>query len=182
VYDPPLLRKWQELVTGRSILVLGGARSGKSRYAEGLAAGFAGDRTYIATARPGDAEMAARIAAHLARRGPDWSTIEAPLALVEALEKATGDFVLIDCLTLWISNLILADLDIAPRIERLAGALKSRPGTVVMVSNEVGLGIVPDNALARRFRDEAGFAHQRLAQASDEVLFITAGLAARLKP
>lgn len=169
-------------MTGRSILVLGGARSGKSRYAEGLAAGFAGNRTLIATAQPGDAEMAARIAAHRAARGQDWSTIEAPLELVEALEKATGAFVLIDCLTLWISNLMLADLDIAPRIERLAEALKTRSGTIVIVSNEVGLGIVPDNPLARRFRDEAGLAHQRLAKASDEVLFITAGLPARLKP
>jgi adenosylcobinamide kinase/adenosylcobinamide-phosphate guanylyltransferase len=169
-------------MSGRAILVLGGARSGKSRHAEGLAAEFAGNRTYIATAQPGDAEMAARIAAHRAARGPDWSTIEAPLELVEALEKATGDFVLIDCLTLWISNLLLADLDIAPRIERLAEALKARPGTVVMVSNEVGHGIVPDNPLARRFRDEAGLAHQRLAQGCDEVLFITAGLATRLKP
>lgn len=169
-------------MTGRSILVLGGARSGKSRYAEGLAAGFAGNRTYIATARPDDAEMAARIAAHLARRGPDWTTIEAPLELVEALEQVASAFVLIDCLTLWISNLMIADLDIAPQIERLAGALGARPGTIVMVSNEVGLGIVPDNALARRFRDEAGFAHQRLAQACDKVLFMTAGLPTRLKP
>jgi len=182
VYDPPVLRKWQGRVTVRSILVLGGARSGKSRFAEGLAAGFAGDKIYIATAEPGDAEMAARIAAHRARRGPDWSTVEAPLALVEALERAGSAFVLIDCLTLWISNLLLADLDVAPRIERLAEALDASPGIVVMVSNEVGLGIVPDNALARRFRDEAGFAHQRLAQACDEVLFMTAGLPTRLKP
>ena len=169
-------------MSGRTILVLGGARSGKSRYAEGLAAEYAGNRTLIATAQPGDAEMAARIAAHLARRGPDWATIEAPIELVEALEKATGDFVLIDCLTLWISNLLLADLEVAPRIERLAGALATRPGTLVMVSNEVGLGIVPDNPLARRFRDEAGLAHQRLAQGSDEVIFMTAGLPTRLKP
>jgi adenosylcobinamide kinase/adenosylcobinamide-phosphate guanylyltransferase len=182
VYDPPVLRKWRKPVSGRAILVLGGARSGKSRYAEGLAAGFAGRRAYIATPQPGDVEMAARISAHRAARALDWATIEAPLELVEALEQATGDFVLIDCLTLWISNLLLADLEVAPRIERLALALKARPGTLVMVSNEVGLGIVPDNPLARRFRDEAGLAHQHLAKASDEVIFMTAGLPARLKP
>jgi adenosylcobinamide kinase/adenosylcobinamide-phosphate guanylyltransferase len=169
-------------MTGRSILVLGGARSGKSRFAEGLAAGCQGERTYIATAEPGDAEMAARIADHRARRGPEWTTTEAPLALVEALETAPEDFVLIDCLTLWISNLLLGDFDIAPRVERLAEALRARRGTVVVVSNEVGLGIVPDNALSRRFRDEAGSANQRLAQACDEVVFVAAGLPITLKP
>lgn len=172
----------QGQVTGRAILVLGGARSGKSRFAEGLADGAAGPKCYIATAQPGDAEMAARIAAHRSRRGGDWSTIEAPIDVVEALESIAEPFVLIDCLTLWISNLLLADLDVAPRIERLAGALQAHPGTVVVVSNEVGLGIVPDNALARRFRDEAGFAHQRLAQTCEEVVFLTAGLPRTLKP
>jgi adenosylcobinamide kinase / adenosylcobinamide-phosphate guanylyltransferase len=169
-------------MTGRSILVLGGARSGKSRFAEGLAAGIAGEKTYIATARPGDEEMAARIAAHRHRRGPEWSTLEAPVDVVEALEGASGAFVLIDCLTLWISNLLLAGIEVAPRIERLAGALPAWPGTVVVVSNEVGLGIVPDNALARRFRDDAGLANQRLAQACDEVVFVAAGLPLTLKP
>ena len=169
-------------MTGRSILVLGGARCGKSRFAEGLAAGWQGERTYIATAEPGDAEMAARIADHRSRRGPEWTTIEAPLALVEALETAPEGFVLIDCLTLWISNLLLGDFDIAPRVERLAEALLARRDTVVVVSNEVGLGIVPDNALSRRFRDEAGFVNQRLAQACDEVVFIAAGLPVTLKP
>ena len=167
---------------GTSVLVLGGARSGKSRYAEGLADDIAGDRLYIATARPGDEEMAARIAAHRQRRGPGWTTLEAPLALAEALAGADAPFVLIDCITLWISNLLLADIDIAPRVEALAEALRARQGTVAVVSNEVGLGIVPDNALARRFRDAAGLANQRLAQACDEVVLLTAGLPLKLKP
>ena len=169
-------------MNGRSVLVLGGARSGKSRFAEGLAAGWQGERTYIATAEPGDAEMAARIADHRGRRGPEWTTIEAPLALVEALATAPEGFILIDCLTLWISNLLLGDFDIGPSVEGLAEALRERRGTVVVVSNEVGLGIVPDNALSRRFRDEAGFANQRLAQACDEVVFVAAGLPVTLKP
>ncbi|MFW6077357.1 MAG: bifunctional adenosylcobinamide kinase/adenosylcobinamide-phosphate guanylyltransferase [Hyphomicrobiales bacterium] len=169
-------------MTGRSILVLGGARSGKSRYAEALAEGHAGERLYIATAQPGDAEMMARIAAHRSRRGPGWTTLEAPLDLVEALEGAAGAFVLIDCLTLWVSNLLLGEFEIGPRVERLAEALRVRSGPVVVVSNEVGLGIVPDNALARRFRDEAGLANQRLAQACDDVVLITAGLPLTLKP
>ena len=169
-------------MTGSCILVLGGARSGKSRHAEGLADGIAGDRLYIATAQSGDAEMAARIAAHRQRRGDHWTTLEAPIALAEALMGADAPFVLIDCVTLWISNLLLADIDIAPRVEALAEALRARQGTVAVVSNEVGLGIVPDNALARRFRDEAGLANQRLAQACDEVVLLTAGLPLKLKP
>jgi adenosylcobinamide kinase / adenosylcobinamide-phosphate guanylyltransferase len=182
VYDLPVLRNRAPLVTGHRILVLGGARSGKSRYAEGLADGAAGDRLYIATAQPGDAEMAARIASHRQRRGLGWTTLEAPIELAGALATADAGFVLIDCITLWISNLLLADLDIAPRLEALAEALAARQRTVAVVSNEVGLGIVPDNALARRFRDEAGLANQRLARACDEVVLLTAGLPQKLKP
>jgi adenosylcobinamide kinase / adenosylcobinamide-phosphate guanylyltransferase len=169
-------------MTGTRVLVLGGARSGKSRYAEGLAEGVPGERLYIATAEAGDEEMAARIAAHRQRRANRWTTLEAPIALAEALQGTAAPFVLIDCITLWISNLLLADIDVAPRVEALAEALRARPGTVAVVSNEVGLGIVPDNALARRFRDEAGLANQRLAQACDEVVLLTAGLPLRLKP
>ena len=169
-------------MTGTRVMVLGGARSGKSRYAEGLAEGVPGDRLYIATAQAGDEEMAARIAAHRQRRGNRWTTLEAPIELVEALEGVAAPFVLIDCITLWVSNLLLADISIAPRVEALAEALCARPGTVAVVSNEVGLGIVPDNALARRFRDEAGLANQRLAQACDEVVFLAAGLPLKLKP
>ncbi len=169
-------------MTGTRVMVLGGARSGKSRFAEGLADGVPGDRLYIATAEPGDEEMAARIAAHRKRRGNRWTTLEAPLALAEALEGANGPFVLIDCITLWISNLLLAEIDITPRVEAFAEALQAWQGTVAVVSNEVGLGIVPDNALARRFRDEAGLANQRLAQACDEVVLLTAGLPLKLKP
>ena len=108
--------------------------------------------------------------------------MEAPVELVEALEMAAGDFVLIDCLTLWISNLLLAGTEVAPCVERLAEALRAQARTVVVVSNEVGLGIVPDNALARRFRDDAGLANQRLAQACDEVVLVAAGLPLKLKP
>jgi adenosylcobinamide kinase / adenosylcobinamide-phosphate guanylyltransferase len=182
VYDLPVLRNRCAAVSARRILVLGGARSGKSRYAEGLADAIAGDRLYIATAQAGDEEMAARIAAHRQRRGGNWTTLEAPIDLAEALEAADAPFVLIDCITLWISNLLLADIAIAPRVAALAGALEARQGTVAVVSNEVGLGIVPDNALARRFRDEAGLANQRLAQACDEVVLLTAGLPLKLKP
>jgi adenosylcobinamide kinase / adenosylcobinamide-phosphate guanylyltransferase len=169
-------------VIGTRILVLGGARSGKSRYAEGLADSVPGDRLYIATAQAGDQEMAARIAAHRQRRRNRWTTLEAPIALAEALEAADAPFVLIECITLWISNLLLAEIEVAPRVEALAEALRAGQGTVALVSNEVGLGIVPDNALARRFRDEAGFANQRLAQACDEVVFLAAGLPLKLKP
>lgn len=176
MYDLPVAG-----MTARSTLVLGGARSGKSRHAEILAAAHEGHKLYIATAEAGDDEMVARIAAHRSRRGSEWSTVEAPLALVEAVEGAAQPFVLVDCLTLWISNLLLGGHDIAPQVERLAKAVEERPGTVVVVSNEVGLGIVPDNPLARRFRDEAGLANQRLAQACDEVVLVTAGLPLVLK-
>ena len=165
-----------------SHLVLGGARSGKSRYAEGLASGLAGRKIYIATAEPADEEMTVRIAAHRARRGPEWSTLEVPLALVEALRETGEAFVLVDCLTLWISNLMLGGREIAPEVGRLIAALRAHRGTVAVVSNEVGLGIVPDNPLARRFRDEAGLVNQRLAEACDEVVLLAAGLPLRLKP
>ena len=166
-----------------STLILGGARSGKSSHAEALADAWPGRRVYIATAQAGDEEMAQRIEAHRKRRGWQWSTIEAPLHLVSALQDAdsTDCFILIDCVTLWISNLMLADTGVGAEIERLANELPRLDARIVLVSNEVGLGIVPDNALARRFRDVAGWANQRLAQAADEVLFIAAGLPLVLK-
>ena len=156
--------------------VLGGARSGKSRFAEGLLAGAA-PRTYLATAEPGDAEMAARIAAHRARRGAGWTTLEAPLELVPALRRATaaGGGVLVDCLTLWLANLLAAGRDPAAAGEALVEALRDLPGRIVLVSNEVGLGIVPDNALARAYRDDLGRVNAAWADAADEVYFVVAG-------
>ena len=141
-------------------LVLGGARSGKSRYAEGLIARHSPPWVYVATAEAGDAEMAARIAAHQARRGEAWTTIEAPRDLAGALAEQAGKPVLVDCLTLWLSNLMLADADIEAKIARLERALGSASGPVALVANEVGSGVVPDNALARRFRDLQGWLNQ----------------------
>ncbi|MFO1056769.1 MAG: bifunctional adenosylcobinamide kinase/adenosylcobinamide-phosphate guanylyltransferase [Dongiaceae bacterium] len=163
-------------------LVLGGARSGKSRLAEGLLA-EAPRRTYLATAEAGDAEMAARIADHRARRGPGWTTLEEPLELVPALAVATagGGAVLVDCLTLWLANLLGAGRDAAAEGDRLAAALPGLAGPVVLVSNEVGLGIVPDNALARAFRDQAGRLHQAVAAVAQRVLLVAAGLPLTLK-
>ena len=164
--------------------MLGGARSGKSRYAEALARNADGSCTYIATASAGDEEMAARIAEHRARRGPRWTTIEEPVHLAAALDRAMepDGFVLVDCITLWLSNLLLADESHDQPVEELLRVLTEPRGTVVLVSNEVGLGIVPDNALARRFRDVAGTTNQRLAEAVDAVMFLAAGLPIVLKP
>lgn len=168
-------------MNGRTVLVLGGARSGKSRYAEAIAAGHEGPKVYVATAEPGDAEMAARIALHQARRGGGWTTVEAPLDIAAAMEAQSASFILVDCITLWLTNMLLARRDIGLEVERLASIVSRRHGPTVLVSNEVGLGIVPDNELARRFRDEAGLVHQRLAEVSDEVVLLVAGLPMKLK-
>ena len=158
-------------------LVLGGARSGKSRYAETLMTASPPPWVYVATAQAGDAEMAERIAAHRLRRGRDWQTIEVPHQLTAALEGvAAGAPVLVDCLTLWLSNRMLADGDLEAEIAHLEAALDGRRGPVVLVSNEVGFGIVPDNALARRFRDLQGRLNQRLAARADRVVLVVAGL------
>jgi adenosylcobinamide kinase / adenosylcobinamide-phosphate guanylyltransferase len=165
----------------RLTLVLGGARSGKSAYAEGLVMARPGPWLYLATAEIWDDEMAARIALHRARRPAGWITRDVPLALPEAVAEAEGP-VLVDCLTLWLTNVILAEADVAEAAARLADACAAAPGPVVLVSNEVGLGIVPDNALARRFRDEAGRLHQRLAALADRVVLTVAGLPLTVKP
>jgi adenosylcobinamide kinase/adenosylcobinamide-phosphate guanylyltransferase len=159
-------------------LVLGGACSGKSRYAEGLISALPPPWLYIATAQAGDAEMAERIAAHRARRAREWQTIEAPDELAPALAAAAPFTapVLIDCLTLWLSNRMLAGGDVDAETERLEAALARRVGPVVLVSNEVGFGIVPDNALARRFRDLQGRLNQRIAARADRVVLVVAGL------
>jgi len=164
-------------------LVLGGARSGKSAHAESLVAAAGGARIYLATAAAGDEEMAARIAAHRARRGPGWRTIEEPLdiAPVIAREARTGVAILVDCLTLWLANLMAAGRDAEAAGTGLIGALEDAAGTTVVVANEVGLGIVPENALARRFRDEAGRLNQRVAAAAADVVLMAAGLPLPLK-
>ncbi len=164
-------------------LVLGGARSGKSRYAERLVEVCGDGPVYIATATAGDAEMAARIACHRARRGRHWQTVEVPLELAAALAAsvAPDHGVLVECLTLWLANLIEAGRDVADEIARLLAALSALDGPVVFVANEVGLGIVPDNALARAFRDHAGRLNQDIAAAADRVVFVAAGLPLVLK-
>ncbi len=164
-------------------LILGGARSGKSRHGEALIERQTGACIYIATAEARDAEMAARIEHHRARRGARWTTVEAPLDLVVVLQRATGPgrAVLVDCLTLWLSNLMGAGRDVADECARLIAALPGLGGPVVLVSNEVGQGIVPDNAAARAFVDHAGRLHQDLGARADHVIFMTAGLPADLK-
>jgi len=162
-------------------LALGGARSGKSRFAEELAERSASLRTYIATAEALDGEMRSRIDQHRARRGEGWQTIEAPLALTEALAGCGSPVVLVDCLTLWISNLMFRDRDVAAEIDLLCAALARASGHVILVSNEVGMGIVPEHALSRRFRDLQGLANQRVAAVADAVHFVVAGLPLTLK-
>ena len=164
-------------------LVLGGARSGKSRYAERLVEQAAAGGTYVATAEPGDDEMIARIAAHRGRRGTFWRTVEAPLALAAAIaEEAAADRpLLIDCLTLWLSNLLLAGKCIEVEAAALAAALREAAGPIVLVANEVGLGLVPETPLGRRFRDEAGRLNQEVAALADRVVFVAAGLPLVLK-
>ena len=164
------------------ILITGGARSGKSLRAESRALSFAGRPVYIATAEAFDAEMRERIARHQARRGNDWIEHQAPLALVEALDATDGGGArLVDCLTLWLSNLMHADRDCAQEAAQLADALVRQSSPVVLVTNEVGLGIVPDNALARAFRDAAGLLNQTIARVADEAEFVVAGLPMKLK-
>lgn len=167
-------------------LILGGARAGKSAYAEGLIAGAlnAGETAiYIATAEARDQEMADRIRAHRDRRGAYWETCESPLELPDTLRRVAQGHrpVLVDCLTLWVSNLLGAARDVAREADHLVAALQDVGGPIVLVSNEVGLGIVPDNALARAFRDHVGRLHQAIAGTADRVVFVAAGLPLVLK-
>lgn len=164
-------------------LILGGARSGKSRHAQSLAEAFDGQLAFIATGEAYDTEMAERIARHRADRGPRWQTIEAPIALANAIraETAPDRLLLVDCLTLWTSNLIHAGRDVAAETRDLITTLGAATGPILFVANEVGLGIVPDNALARTFRDAAGHMNQAIAGAANRVTFVAAGLPMALK-
>jgi adenosylcobinamide kinase / adenosylcobinamide-phosphate guanylyltransferase len=163
-------------VSPRLTLVLGGARSGKSRYAESLVMALPPPWLYVATGQGLDAEMAARIEAHRSRRGAGWTTVEAPRALAATLAAPGTAPILVDCLTLWLSNLMMAEAPIEAELDRLAQALDKATAPVVMVANEVGSGIVPDNALARRFRDLQGWLNQRIAAQADNVVLVVAGL------
>lgn len=166
-----------EALHGRLTLVLGGARSGKSRYAESLIEFLPKPWIYLATAEAGDEEMAARIAAHKARRGTDWRTVEIPHDLAEALGKLpAGAAVLIDCLTLWLTNRLLAGADLDAEMMALDEALDACDGALVLVANEVGSGVVPDTALGRRFRDLQGLLNQRIAAKANRVILMVAGL------
>jgi len=172
--DPPV----------RSLLVLGGARSGKSAYALRLAEASCAERLYVATATPGDKEMAARIARHQADRGGGWTTLEAPLEIARALqaEARPGRVTVVDCLTLWLSNLMLAKRDPEPAVAALAAAIAALAGPAILVSNEVGMGLVPDYKLGREFRDWQGRANAEIARVCDAVVFVAAGLPLQLKP
>ena len=163
-------------------LVIGGARSGKSRLAERLITATHRPRTYIATAQAFDAEMQERIARHRTDRGPDWTTVEAPLDIAAPLRRCDpAGAVLLDCATLWLSNVLLAGQDMDASSHSLVAALASSPAPVVVVSNEVGWGIVPDNALARQFRDAQGRLNQLIAARAGLVVGVMAGLTFVLK-
>jgi len=165
------------------MLVVGGARSGKSRWAEQSTLAAGRPAIYIATALAHDDEMRARIETHRDRRGADWQTVEEPLELVDALSRASLSSmpILVDCLTLWLSNLLFAERDIEAQSARLVAWTRDCRQPVIFVANEVGLGIVPDNALARRFRDDAGHLNQAIASACKSVYFVAAGLPLKLK-
>jgi adenosylcobinamide kinase / adenosylcobinamide-phosphate guanylyltransferase len=170
-----------------TILITGGCRSGKSSHALALGEQIRGDRNlFVATCQPCDAEMTARIERHRQERGPHWRTIEDPLnpGRVIADQGPGADVVLIDCLTLWISNLMTAQTDdqgIIEAVDRLYQVVKAPPCPVILVTNEVGAGVVPDNALARRFRDLTGWCNQKLACACSQVIWMVAGIAVPIK-
>lgn len=170
-------------MSATTLFVIGGARSGKSRYAQARAEAAGSAPVFIATAEAFDDEMRERIARHRADRDARWSTVEAPRQLPAAIEalNGAGAVVLVDCLTLWVSNLLLADADIPVAGRRLCDAIARFDGTLILVANEVGLGIVPDNALARAFRDAAGQLNQSVAATAAEVVLLTAGLPLTLK-
>lgn len=166
----------------RLTLVLGGARSGKSRYAEGLVTCAPAPWFYIATAQAHDDEMRERIFAHRMRRHEGWRTFDEPLNLANAIHEAPpGTPILVDCLTIWLANLMLAERDIDAEICALINVCLAASGPLVLVSNEVGFGIVPENDLARKFRDRAGALHQRLGEIVDRCTLVVAGFPIHLK-
>jgi adenosylcobinamide kinase/adenosylcobinamide-phosphate guanylyltransferase len=171
-------------MANRHVLVLGGARSGKTGFAERLAMRAGSRPVYLATAAALDAEMQDRVRSHQQQRSGRFTTIEEPIDLTGAILRAAQahDVILVDCLTLWITNLLGSNTNVAAAVDELVAVLGEITQTrVILVSNEVGLGIVPDNALARMFRDLAGSAHQRLAETCDDVYFVVAGLPMVLK-
>lgn len=166
-----------------SILVLGGARSGKSRHALTLTESAGSEHIFIATAEALDDEMSQRIQKHEADRGASWKTVEAPLALADAIDETQGSqsAVLVDCLTLWLSNIMLARLNVTAETERLVRSIQTVARPLILVSNEVGMGIVPESTLGRKFRDEQGRLNQEVAKVCDRVDFVAAGLPITLK-
>lgn len=167
----------------KSILITGGARSGKSRFAESVTQSLGSPAIYIATAEARDAEMSERIARHQERRGAEWSTLSEPLALTQALRDSDGGPPrLVDCITLWLTNLMLAEGDWEREVAALVDLVPRLAAPVVFVTNEVGAGIVPENALARAFRDAAGLSNQRIAEACDELWLCVAGHPLKVKP
>ena len=173
----------QQRTHAHSLFVIGGARSGKSAFAQRLAEASGLIPVYVATATAGDAEMARRIDAHRAARGLQWQLAEAPLELTAAIlrEAQTGRMLLVDCLTLWLSNLMHAGRNLDAEALGLVSALPGLPGQIIFVSNEVGAGIVPDNRLARDFRDAHGRLNQQVAAACDAAVLVVAGLPLTLK-
>lgn len=170
---------------GRITFLIGGARSGKSSFALARASEHAGKKAFIATAQAFDAEMEERIAIHKAERTRDWDTVEEPFGIAEAIKKISDKYevIVIDCLTLWLSNLLLAEKDMEKEIDAFVISIMTHKASqVYIVSNEVGMGIVPENNLARRFRDLAGHLNQKLAHIADEVYLVTAGIPLRIKP
>ncbi|HEV2559711.1 MAG TPA: bifunctional adenosylcobinamide kinase/adenosylcobinamide-phosphate guanylyltransferase [Microvirga sp.] len=172
------------MATYRRVLVLGGARSGKSRHALALAEASGRERVFVATAEPHDEEMRTRIAQHRAEREGAWRTREAPLDLAAVIdgEAALGRVVLVDCLTLWLTNVLLAERDVGAASAALAKAVAGARGPLILVSNEVGHGIVPATPLGRAFRDAQGRLNQEMAASCDAVVFVAAGCASLLKP
>ena len=164
------------------VLITGGARAGKSRFAQAQALALGQEQvSFIATAEPLDGEMRQRIAKHRAERPPAWETLEAPLEVPQALQQARHGVVLLDCLTLWVSNLMLAGLEVLPALERLLAVWAQSDKTLLVVTNEVGLGIVPENPLARRYRDLLGAANARVAQEAHRVYLLVAGIPLQIK-